>query len=62
MRSFEIDAEKLYWLNNADDPDALCLHGDVIAKIGDKVFERSATVSSTALYLLKTFSQFRRTI
>lgn len=47
----------LYWIDgNKDNPDDLCLHGDVYVKIGDEVLAEkySCTVSSTALYLLKS--------
>lgn len=35
----------------------LCLHGFVTALIGDEVFQEDGTVSSTAIYLLKTLTQ-----
>lgn len=55
---FRIDAESLYWIKNddADDPDDLCLHGHVFAKIGEEIFEYDATVSAAGLYLLRTLT------
>ena len=55
---FRIDAENLYWIKNdgIDDPDDLCLHGHVIAKIGEEIFDYNATVSATGLYLLSTLT------
>ncbi len=56
--TFSISAEKLYWINNQqDDPEDLCLHGYVVAVIGEEKFECPATVSSTALYLLKSLTE-----
>ena len=55
---FKIDCEELEWISEIpDDPQDLCLHGKVTAVIGDEVFEDGATVSSTALYLLKTLTE-----
>lgn len=55
---FRIDADYLYWIENNDknDPDDLCLHGHVFAKLGDEIFEYDATVSATGLYLLRTLT------
>ena len=58
MRKFEIRAENLRWINgDEDDADDLCLHGHTMAKIGDECFEYEATVSATALYLLKSLTE-----
>lgn len=58
MDVFKIMVENLEWINEEkDDPNDLCLHGDAVAKIGEEIFEYSATVSATALYLLKTLTQ-----
>lgn len=58
MDVFKIMVENLEWINGEkDDPNDLCLHGDAVAKIGEEIFEYSATVSATALYLLKTLTQ-----
>lgn len=55
---FKITVNHLHWINNSpDDPHDLCAHGHVIAVIGDEIFEYDATVSSTALYLLKTITE-----
>lgn len=54
---FDIKILDLYWLDKTkDDPDDLCLHGDVYVKIGEEVIvdKYSCTVSSTGLYLLKS--------
>ena len=57
--SFRIDAEKLYWIgrDGMDDPDDVCLHGDVIVKIGSEILAYSATVSAAGLYLLRTLTE-----
>ncbi|WP_243129204.1 hypothetical protein [Hathewaya massiliensis] len=57
---FLIKILDLYWLNGEkDDPDDLCLHGDVSVKIGEEVVadSYSCTVSSTAIYLLKSIEE-----
>lgn len=54
---FVIDILDLYWINGEkDNPEDLCLHGNVYVKIGEEVVadNYSCTVSSTALYLLKS--------
>lgn len=54
---FRIEIHKLYWINDTvDDPNDLCLHGDVTVVIGDEIYNESCTVSSTALYMLKSLS------
>ena len=50
---FSIDVTDLHWLKDVPEKEDLCLHGHAVAKIGEEVFEYDATVSSTALYLLK---------
>lgn len=58
MKKFEIRAENLRWIGGAeDDADDLCLHGHAMAKIGNEWFEYEATVSATALYLLKSLTE-----
>lgn len=58
MKKFSITANKLKWINNEeDDQNDLCLHGHTIAKIGNETFEYNATVSATALYLLKSIEE-----
>ncbi|MFT9495287.1 hypothetical protein [Anaerosolibacter sp.] len=57
---FIIRALDLYWLNGEkDDVDDLCLHGDVYVQIGEEVVvdNYSCTVSSTAVYLLKSLEE-----
>lgn len=58
-RLFCIDTESLYWIKNdeVDDPNDLCLHGHVVAKIGEEFFEYDATVSATGMYLLRTLTE-----
>ena len=58
MGFFSIDATELEWINKKkDDPEDLCLHGNAVVKIGDHTLEFYATVSATALYLLKTVTE-----
>lgn len=55
---FSMEIRELYWINKSlDNPEDLCLHGDVIAVIGDERIEESCTVSAAALYLLKTITE-----
>lgn len=54
---FLIDIVDMYWTSGEkDNSEDLCLHGDVYVKIGDEVVAHnySCTISSTALYLLKS--------
>lgn len=58
MLTFKIDANNFKWINGSeDDPKDLCLHGDAVSIIGEEIFKYSCTVSSTALYLLKTLTE-----
>lgn len=58
MPIFTIDATELQWIDGSrDNPTDLCLHGHAVAVIGGKKLEYDATVSATALYLLKTLSE-----
>ncbi len=58
MGHFHIYAKSLHGLDTDKDlPDDLCLHGTVVAEIGNEVFEDECTASSTALYLLKSLTQ-----
>lgn len=59
MGTFFIDATDLAWMGGAaDDPRDLCLHGHAKATIGDRTLEyEDATVSATALYLLKSITE-----
>lgn len=55
---FAIDVDHLSWINdNADDAQDLCAHGHATAYIGNEKFEYDATVSATALLLLKSLSE-----
>lgn len=57
---FMIDLVDLYWIKGEkDNPEDLCLHGNVDVKIGDEVVadNYSCTVSSTGLYLLKSIEE-----
>lgn len=40
-----------------DYPEDLCLHGHAVARIADHTLEYDATVSATALYLLKSLTE-----
>lgn len=58
MGNFKIDADNLCWIDDsADDPNDFCLHGHVTAYIGKQKLECDATVSATALYLLKSLTE-----
>jgi hypothetical protein len=56
--SFDIKILDLHWIKDVDDPTDLCAHGHVFVKIGDEVVADTnsldVTVSSTALYLMRT--------
>ncbi|MBQ9939821.1 MAG: hypothetical protein IJO96_09870, partial [Oscillospiraceae bacterium] len=55
---FRIDVDGMQWIGgSADDPHDLCLHGHVKVQIGDTQLDDHGTVSSTALYLLKTLTE-----
>lgn len=55
---FRIDADHLGWINTGkDDREDLCLHGRAVVCIGERTLEYYATVSATALYLLKTLAE-----
>lgn len=56
--SFIIDATDLCWIDGSkDNPEDLCLHGHAIVHIANVKLEYDATISSTALYLLKSLSE-----
>ena len=58
MGYFAIDADEFHWIDDTqDDPEDLCLHARVTAQIGDVSIEEYATVSATALYLLKSIEE-----
>ena len=55
---FEIEVTGLRWLEGTKEEEDLCLHGDVKVRIGERIIMRPATtVSSTALYLLKSLAE-----
>jgi hypothetical protein len=57
---FIIEILDLYWIDGKrDDPNDLCLHGDVFVKISDEIVadKYSCTLSSTGLYLLKSIEK-----
>lgn len=55
---FSIDVSNLHWLEGVDEKEDLCLHGDAVVWIGGERLEyQEATVSATALYLLKSLSE-----
>ena len=57
MTNFHIEATDLHWLEDCEQTD-LCLHGNARAIIGDRTLEyEECTVSSTALYLLKSLTE-----
>lgn len=58
MGVFSINATDFEWIDRTkDDPEDLCLHGRAVVHIGSKTLECWATVSATALYLLKTLTE-----
>lgn len=58
MNKFSINVTNLRWINGEKDyAEDLCLHGHVVVNIGKEVLEYDATVSATALYLLKSITE-----
>ena len=51
---FTISVTNLHWLPGSEEDEDLCLHGHAVAVIGGERLEFDATVSATALYLLKS--------
>jgi len=55
---FELKILDLHWIDHEDNPNDLCAHGHVFLQIGNEVISDKAstafTVSSTALYLMRT--------
>lgn len=49
----------MYWIldDGNDNPEDLCLHGDVTVRIGDAEFEDSCSTSASALFLLRTLTE-----
>lgn len=54
---FSIHATDLHWLPGSDQTEDLCLHGRATVIIGSERLEYVATVSATALYLLKSIRE-----
>lgn len=55
---FEIKVSNLHWLENMDETEDKCLHGDAWVRIGDEILEfENATVSATAFYLLRSLKR-----
>lgn len=58
MFKFSITATNFHWINGKEDDEKdLCLHGHTVVEIGDELFEYDATISATALYLLKSLKE-----
>lgn len=56
--NFKIEVEGFEWIDGSqDNDDDLCLHGHATAYIGERKLEYDATVSATALYLLKSLTE-----
>lgn len=57
-KAFSIDFDNIGWLKGLEEnPIDCCAHANVVAHIGEETFEYHATVSATALYLLKSLSK-----
>ncbi|MCP4176891.1 MAG: hypothetical protein GY756_03920 [bacterium] len=56
--NFDIKLLDIRWIKGGDDPNDLCAHGNVFVKINEEVIcdkdSLEVTVSSTALYLMRT--------
>lgn len=62
MGVFQIDVTELGWIDSdKDDPQDLCCHGKVTARIGAEQLEDYGTVSASALYLLKSLTEDHHT-
>jgi len=57
-KKIEITVHKLYWQDEMpDEPNDLCLHGDITVTIGDEELSYACTVSAAALRMLKTLTE-----
>ena len=57
-KAFSIGFDNIGWLDGLeDDPGDYCAHAHAVAHIGEETLEYEATVSATALYLLKSLSE-----
>lgn len=58
---FILEVSDLHWIRDVDDENDLCAHGKVFLKIGNEIVcdkeSLDVTVSSTALYLMRTLTQ-----
>lgn len=55
---FSIKVSNLHWMDGVEPIEDLCLHGNVTVTIGNELLKYDpATVSSTALYLLKSIKE-----
>lgn len=54
---FRIDVRNLSWVQGGVACEDYCAHGHITAWIGKEVFSDDCTVSSTALYLLKSLTE-----
>ena len=56
---FSIEIKRLWWIRDDgnDDPEDLCLHGEVIVRIGDESFGDGCCASASALYHLRTLTE-----
>ena len=60
-QAFSIDFDNIGWLDGLeDDPGDYCAHAHAVALIGDETLQYEATVSATALYLLKSLTEDHR--
>jgi len=58
MAVFQLEVTDFHWITEKpDDPEDLCLHGKVTARIGEEVLEDWGTVSASALYLLRSLTE-----
>ena len=57
-QNFKIRVNSLYWMNEIkDDPNDLCLHGDITVTIGEEKLSYFCIGSAAALRMLKTLSE-----
>ncbi len=56
---FRIEIQKSYWIQGReDDPKDLCLHGDVVVRIGEEECSfQDATISGAGLFLLRSLTK-----
>ncbi len=55
---FTVDIMSMHWIDNSeDDPDDICLHGDVQVTIGNQQIKSSCAISAMALQMLKSLSE-----